>query len=763
MPREFKAATGAAPKARSRDYAVIGVVCLLVLGVYAWIAKSGWMELGSQNAENTYYNLLVEGFRSNQLNLKREVPSGLAQLANPYDPVANRPYLSGHGSLLDVSYYKGKLYLYFGVTPALVLFWPYAAMTGQWLLHKEAVVIFFGLGFLANMGLLWAVWRRYFPRVRVWVVTGVAVAAGLASFAPAILQRCDVYEVAISCGCGFTMVTLLLLWHALHAARGRAWWLAGASLAYGLAIGARPSLLFGAVILLMPVAWAWRERAEGGQRPPVWALLLAAALPMMLIGGGLMLYNTLRFEDPLEFGQRYQLNDNRSGTLEQFDLRYFWYNLQVGFWGPANWSGRFPYVQDIALPSLPAGYAVEQLPFGILTNVPLVWLALGGLLAWRGRLRETGSGLRWFVVAVGVYFGATALILCLHNSMTLRYELEFLAPLVLLAAVGILGIEGALAEGRAVWQQAARWGWGLLLCVSVWFNFMVMVDRASAAHLHAGLALYQKRHVEKAIVEYERALKLKPDNAGAHTCLGAALLRQGKLTQANKHLREAVRIQPDSDVACANLGVSLFEQGKMHQAIGYLREALRLNPKQEESLEALENALVCEGQGLAAQGKWDEAIKHYERATRMNADSVPLHNSMGMALLQRGRRPEAVRHFKRAVGLNPHLVPALNALALLAATETNRSAQDLDEAVRFAERACELTTNSVANYLDTLGMVYAEAGRFKEAVEATGRAAALARGAGNTNLAERIERRMERYRDGRPYRATLKVASPEKR
>jgi len=58
-------------------------------------------------------------------------------------------------------------------------------------------------------------------------------------------------------------------------------WLAAASLAYGLAVGARPSLLFGAVILLIPVVQARRERRS------VWPLLLAATAPIVTIGLGL--------------------------------------------------------------------------------------------------------------------------------------------------------------------------------------------------------------------------------------------------------------------------------------------------------------------------------------------------------------------------------------------------------------------------------------------------------------------------------------------
>jgi len=94
----------------------------------------------TSRAEDAYYNLLVRGFRAGQLDLKTEVPAGLAHLADPYDPVANANYLlvDGH-PLWDLSYYHGKLYLYYGVTPALVLFWPYAALTGHYLGHKDAV------------------------------------------------------------------------------------------------------------------------------------------------------------------------------------------------------------------------------------------------------------------------------------------------------------------------------------------------------------------------------------------------------------------------------------------------------------------------------------------------------------------------------------------------------------------------------------------------------------------------------------------------
>ncbi len=143
-------------------------------------------------AEDAYYNLLVRGFRAGQLDLKTEVPAGLAHLADPYDPIANADYLQVDGHpLWDLSYYHGKLYLYYGVTPALVLFWPYAALTGHYLGHKDAVVVFCAMGFLASVGLLCLVWRRYFPEIGLAVVAAGTLALGLAGFTPIILPRAE--------------------------------------------------------------------------------------------------------------------------------------------------------------------------------------------------------------------------------------------------------------------------------------------------------------------------------------------------------------------------------------------------------------------------------------------------------------------------------------------------------------------------------------------------------------------------------------------
>ena len=71
---------------------ILAAACVLVIGIHGYTARLGVLESLSLDAADTYYNLLVQGFRDGHLSLKKEIPPGFAQLADPYDPVANTPY-----------------------------------------------------------------------------------------------------------------------------------------------------------------------------------------------------------------------------------------------------------------------------------------------------------------------------------------------------------------------------------------------------------------------------------------------------------------------------------------------------------------------------------------------------------------------------------------------------------------------------------------------------------------------------------------------
>lgn len=565
-----------------KAWTLLGAVCVLVIGVYAYMAQSGLLELLSPSVADTYYNLLVRGFRAGHLSLEKEAPPGLTQLADPYDATANAPYRLMPYRLHDLSYYKGRLYLYHGVTPALILFWPFVAVTGHYLFHRQAVAIFCAVGFLASVRLLYGLWRRYFAEVSTWVVTACALALGLATGAPILLSQADVYQVPICCGYMLTMLALAATWCALHEPERSCGWLAVASAAYGLAVGARPSLLFGAVILLVPVIQAWRNG-----RARIWARLMAAIVPIMLIALGLMLYNYLRFGDPCEFGVRYLLaGDSHPASVQGFNLHYLWFNLRLYFLKSVSWSRQFPFVEKIAVPPLPPGHGNVEAPFGILANVPLAWLALAVPLLWRSQSAHGGSIVRWFAATVCLLFLTSVLTVGLFYYTSVRYEVEFLPALLLLAIIGILGLEQALAN-RPIWKCAARSVWGLLLGFSVTFNLLASVEYHAEAHHIQGVTLFQQGKVSEAIEEYKQALGLYPNYPKAHLNLGIALEQTGRGPEAIEQYEEALRLNPDYAKAHYNLAVALEHAGRVQEAIQDYEQALRNNPDLMEARDAL--------------------------------------------------------------------------------------------------------------------------------------------------------------------------------
>ena len=550
--------------------AAFGLVCAGVIAVFFVSAGVGGSEWGGAEPSGLYYDALARGFSAGQLALKKEAPPGLARLPDPYDPAANAPYLYAPYQLNDLSYFRGRFYLYFGVTPALLAFWPWFAVTGQDLPHKYAAAFFCSAGFLAAAGLLRALWRRYFPEVSGWVVAAGALALGLGTTVVVMLQRPGVSEVPIGCAYAFLMLALAALWRALHDPGRAARWLAAAAGAYGLALGARPSELPGAAILLVPLLLAGR----GAERRR-W--LAAVALPLAAAGAGILLHNQLRFGDPFEFGQRYQLAAQRQDGIRHFSLAYLAYNFRLYFLAPTAWGRFFPFIQGTMVPPPPPGHAAPENVISILPNLPLVLLALATPLAWLRRPPGETRTLREFLTAVGLLPVLLLTPLLFYYWASNRYEVEFLPPLLLLALVGILGLERSLA-GRGAWLAAARAGWLALLCFSVGFNVLASCGRYAAERYSAGLSLDEAGRPAEALGQYQAAVRMAPSDFRMRNDLGIALARQRRLPEAREQFEAAVRLRPDLTEGHANLGNAFLLLGRLPEAITQYEAALRLTP-----------------------------------------------------------------------------------------------------------------------------------------------------------------------------------------
>jgi tetratricopeptide (TPR) repeat protein len=273
---------------------------------------------------------------------------------------------------------------------------------------------------------------------------------------------------------------------------------------------------------------------------------------------------------------------------------------------------------------------------------------------------------------------------------------------------------------------------------------------SAEAHNDLGNAFLRLGKLPEAIEQYQQALKFTPDSAATHNNLGDALFRQGRVEQAISCYTEALRITPGSAVAHNNLGAALIRQGKREDAIAHYEQALQLKPDYAEAHYNLATALL-------AMGNSREAAKHLEWVLQINPGSVEAHYRLAEILEQTGRLREATEHYELALRFRPDYPGALNNLAWLLATREPAESTDPGRAVALAERACKLSDHPVATYLDTLAAAYAAAGRFDDAIAAAEKATELARAEGQSGVAEKIEGRLQLYRNGHAYRQSAGV------
>lgn len=415
-----------------------------VSALFAWTSLGKWElpQVGPRQMD--YFNYLVSGFQKGSLALDIEVADALKASKNPYDPAMRSPGSAPH----DVSYYKGRFYLYFGVVPVVLLFWPFRALTGCDLSMTCAAVIY-GVGAFWLVAWLWLrVVRDHFPRASLATKLGGLVAVGLAGGQLALVRRTSFWEIPIAGGY-FHMACLAgAAYMALRSER-RWPWLAAAGLSLGLAVGCRPTLIAAGGAMALLVAVIGRRKIPlgmgGGRIRRSIAAGLAAGIPLAAVLAALFAYNAARFGNPLEFGLNYQLTaGGYESKVRHFSLTFAPFNFREYFWAPPQWGRYFPFLHPVRYAVTPRDYYGVEYVYGALVVCPLIWFCALFPVLLRRRAMGGVAAFAWLLFAVAA--GTTGLLLC-FNTAAARYVVDFLPWWVWLGVIAWAALERELLGG----------------------------------------------------------------------------------------------------------------------------------------------------------------------------------------------------------------------------------------------------------------------------------------------------------------------------
>lgn len=415
----------------------VWIAVALTAFAYGWTLFTVNSRLATKDASD-HYGYLTDALLSGQLHLKLKPDPQLANLDNPYAGSQGVPRLH------DATYFNGRYYLYFGPAPVVLLLGPWHLLTRTFLCEGAATVAFSFAGFLAG-ALLWVQWkRRFLPTLPAFWVGFAVVVLGLGNYVYFLIQTPMAYQVPISCAYACLMAALGFVTAAMGAESGasQARRMGLASLALGLAAGARPDYVFTLPALGLPLAALWwaERRREGPGGPGCRRLILWTLAPAAAVGAVLAAYNWARFGSVTEFGVKYQLASTDEREMKLTSLANLPGGVHDYLFHAPHYFTHFPFLSASAdtfgiLPWAP--FALAALAF------PLTLLAA----ARRGRVWVFAGG--FLLLAFILNFGAVCIV-AFRND---RYAVDFLPAAVWLALV-VMG--AALVAARRAWRIAGR-------------------------------------------------------------------------------------------------------------------------------------------------------------------------------------------------------------------------------------------------------------------------------------------------------------------
>ena len=341
------------------------IICAAALLIISCIVPMGLSP--SHNGEDSefrnQYEMITEAFLHGQLHFQYEADERLLAMENPYNQ--EERINQNVNFYWDHALYNGRYYMYFGIVPVFLLFLPFRIITGQPLTGYHGTQIFITVYIAGLFMLFWRLCKKYFKDMTLSLYLLLCTAMTYLSIWFAVTAPA-LYSMAIVAGlaCAIWSIYFFMnaVWFCETENRAIDYATIG-SLLGALEFGCRPTVGLSNIVVC-PLVFVFLQKHKISAR--LLLKMLLAALPYVFVAIGLMLYNELRFDNPFEFGQSYQLTSadqtDYINMLSRFDFRvivrdlcYYLFNNIISFSNPDPLpkSGLF-----IIFPMLPAVFAL---------------------------------------------------------------------------------------------------------------------------------------------------------------------------------------------------------------------------------------------------------------------------------------------------------------------------------------------------------------------------------------------------------------------
>lgn len=188
----------------------------------------------------------------------------------------------------------------------------------------------------------------------------------------------------------------------------------------------------------------------------------------------------------------------------------------------------------------------------------------------------------------------------------------------------------------------------------------------------------KQQECEKAITHYDKAIKLKPDDARAYNNRGNAHADKGELDKAIKDHTTALQLQPHLAKVYTNRGTAYADRGEIDSAITDYNTAIQLQPNDAE-------AYYNRGIAYKEKGEVENAIESYTKAIELKSDLVQAYYNRGNAYREKGEVENAIKDHNTAIQFHPDDAEAYHnrGITYLHKGEFNLAIKDYTQAIQL--------------------------------------------------------------------------------
>ncbi len=237
----------------------------------------------------------------------------------------------------------------------------------------------------------------------------------------------------------------------------------------------------------------------------------------------------------------------------------------------------------------------------------------------------------------------------------------------------------------------------------LWMDCVKKSPKKGRPHYNLGYYYYTRGQKEKALEEFQLALRLDPRMAPAHFNLGVMDYNEGRLDEAAHHFKQALAINPKYAEAYAYLGEVYSRKGSSEEELDTYRKAFALDPNDIRALNHL-------GAAYLRNGDVEKALKTFQRVVAIDPNQVEPLLSLGEIYIQKGMVDQALLEVRKILRVEPRHGYAHTLLGMIYIRKGL-----LDEGIAAFLQALRVEPNDVVA-LTNLGMAYRYKGMVDQAL-----------------------------------------------